>query len=87
MSNKIVLDQYEQDIEDNFDNLQSVTNLEKEKAMLKEAAQGHVKRKKSITIRVSEIDLEAMQIKASKLGIPYQTYINMLIHKDAVSGF
>ena len=87
MSNKTVLDPYEQDIEDNFERLQSVTNLEKEKAMLKETAKSHVKRKKSITIRISEIDLEAMQIKASKLGIPYQTYINMLIHKDAVSGF
>jgi predicted DNA binding CopG/RHH family protein len=87
MSKKTVLDSYEQDIEDNFERLQSITNLEKEKAMLKETAKNHVKRKKSITIRISEIDLEAMQIKASKLGIPYQTYINMLIHKDAVSGF
>ena len=87
MSNKTSLDPYEQDIEDNFEHLQSLTNLEKEKAMLKEAASNHVKRKKSITIRISEIDLESMQIKASKLGIPYQTYINMLIHKDAISGF
>ena len=87
MSNKTSLDSYEQGIEDNFEYLQSVTNLEKEKAMLKDVATSHVKRKKSITIRISEIDLKAMQIKASKLGIPYQTYINMLIHKDAVSGF
>ena len=87
MSKRIVLDPYEQDIEDNFERLQSITNLEKEKAMLKEAAKRHVKRKKSITIRISEVDLETMQIKASKLGIPYQTYINMIIHKDAASGF
>ena len=87
MSNKTSLDSYKQGIEDNFEYLQSVTNLEKEKAMLKDVATSHVKRKKSITIRISEIDLKAMQIKASKLGIPYQTYINMLIHKDAVSEF
>ena len=87
MSNKTRLDSYEQDIENNFEHLQSVTNLEKEKAMLKEVATSHVKKKKSITIRISEVDLETMQIKASRLGIPYQTYINMLIHKDAVSGF
>ena len=46
-----------------------------------------MKRKKSITIRISEIDLEAMQIKASNLGVPYQTDINMLIHNDAISEF
>lgn len=45
MSNKTRLDPYEQDIEDNFEHLQSVTNLEKEKAMLKEVASNHVKRK------------------------------------------
>jgi predicted DNA binding CopG/RHH family protein len=75
MNNKTVLDSYEQDIEDNFEDLQSITNLEKEKAMLKEAAQGHVKRKKSITIRVSEVDLEALLIIRSAVrarpGEPY----------------
>jgi predicted DNA binding CopG/RHH family protein len=38
---------------------------------------------KSITIRISEEDIEVMKIKASKLGLPYQTYIKMVIHKDA----
>ena len=38
---------------------------------------------KSITIRVPEEDIEAMKSKASKLGLPYQTYIKMVIHKDA----
>ena len=38
---------------------------------------------KSVTIRLSEDDIETMKNKASKLGIPYQTYIKMVIHKDA----
>ena len=28
-------------------------------------------------------DLEAIKIKASKVGLAYQTYINMLIHQAA----
>lgn len=85
MRKKIVLDEYEQDIEDNFELLNSVPNMAEEIARIQNAAATHVKRKKSITLRVHEMDLEAMRIKASKLGIPYQTYINMLIHKDASS--
>ncbi len=50
-------------------------------------AQKHIQTKRPITIRVSEEGLEAMKIKASRLGIPYQTYINMLIHKDATTHF
>jgi len=84
MSKRIVLDKFEQDIEDNFESLKSSKNLVREKALIQRAAKNHIKRKRSITIRISEMDLEAMQIKASKLGIPYQTYINMLIHKDAI---
>lgn len=40
---------------------------------------------KPITIRVSKHDLDVVKIKASKLGIPYQTYIKMLIHRDVIT--
>lgn len=80
------LDRYEQEIEDEFDNLQTISNVEKEKASLLQAAKNHITNRKSITVRVRESDLEIMRIKASKLGVPYQTYINMLIHKDATTG-
>ena len=40
--------------------------------------------KKSITIRISNSDIQAMKVKAAKMGVPYQTYINILIHRDAV---
>lgn len=87
MNDKLVLDAYEQDIEDNFESLVEIDDMKEKIFMLRNAAKNHIKKKKSITIRVSETDLEAMHIKASKLGVPYQTYINILIHKDAVSGF
>jgi predicted DNA binding CopG/RHH family protein len=87
MSKKVILDNEEQDLENHFESMSSLPHKEERLLSLKKAATEHVKKKKSITIRLSESDLEVMQLKASKLGIPYQTYINMIIHKDAVSGF
>lgn len=80
MDKEIILDEYEQDIEDHFESLVEVENMQERISMLGEAAQNYIKKKKSITIRISEMDLEAMQIKASKLGIPYQTYIRACHH-------
>ena len=74
----------EQLIENAFETLESTPNKEKEMALLKRMAADSQK-KKSITLRVSLHDMEAIKIKASKCGLPYQTYINMLIHRDASS--
>lgn len=81
----IELDEYEQELEDNLelctrlDPASETTMVEK----LVYAAKNHEAAKKSITLRVPPRDLEVMRLKASRLGIPYQTYINMVIHKDA----
>jgi predicted DNA binding CopG/RHH family protein len=83
----LILDEFEQELEDEFENLVPVENMEAEMALIQKAATEHIKKKKTITIRIHPNDLKIMQLKASKLGIPYQTYINMLIHKDACSGF
>lgn len=85
MSNKFKLDAYEQDIEDNFEKLPKAGNKKNMSKMLQSAAKKQLKDKKPITIRISLSDIEAIKIKASKCGVPYQTYINMLIHKDATS--
>ncbi|MDD9334465.1 MULTISPECIES: CopG family antitoxin [unclassified Candidatus Tisiphia] len=76
------LDKYEQDIEINFEEQPSIKNQNDIK-LFQNAAKTHLKRKHPITIRVAEQDIEAIKIKASKLGLAYQTYINMLIHKEA----
>lgn len=78
----IKLDKYEQEIEDNFQNQKSVVNT-RQLELLRKASAAHLKSKKSITIRVANHDLEAIKIKASKMGLAYQTYINMLIHQAA----
>lgn len=81
----IVLDAYEQDIEDNYESLTPVKDQKKLIDSLVAAAKQHTQAKKPVTIRLSVHDIEAMKIKASKYGLPYQSYINMLIHKDATS--
>ncbi len=42
--------------------------------------------RKLVSIRILTSDIEAMRKKAAKLGVPYQTYINILIHRDAIGG-
>jgi predicted DNA binding CopG/RHH family protein len=77
------LDKYEQDIEDNFD-IQETVKTDSSLNKFKISAQKYLKNKKSITIRVANYDLEAIKLKSSKMGLAYQTYINMLIHQDAI---
>lgn len=79
------LDEYEQDIEDNFVDTGVSINTHARKKQLEEAAKLHVTSRKSITIRVPERDLNRIKFKAQKQALPYQTYINSLIHKDAMS--
>ena len=81
------LNAFEKDIEDHFEILNPIDNKQDEMDLIKSAALKHSARKKSITLRLHETDLEVMRVKASKLGIPYQTYINMVIHKDAIADF
>jgi predicted DNA binding CopG/RHH family protein len=45
------------------------------------AAKNTVRKDKRINIRISNRDLKAVQLKASKEGIPYQTLVSSIIHK------
>ncbi|WP_341763530.1 CopG family antitoxin [Candidatus Tisiphia endosymbiont of Beris chalybata] len=76
------LDEYEQEIESNFEKQLSIKSQDYF-GLFQTSAKMHLKKKHPITIRVAEQDIEAIKIKASKLGLAYQTYINMLIHKEA----
>lgn len=84
MKKKVILDAYEQEIEDNFENLKPSKNQKKLRKQLVEAAKEYVAARKSITIRVMNGDIIAIKAKAAKAGVPYQTYINSLIHKEAI---
>jgi len=53
----------------------------KRRAELVAAAKNTTRKDKRINIRISNRDLLAIQLKASKEGIPYQTLVSSIIHK------
>ena len=77
------LDPYEQEIEAtlNNDNFVSVKNVEKEKAVAKQAATNYLRKEARINIRLSKIDLDKIKQKAIYEGLPYQTLIASILHK------
>ena len=59
----------------------SVKDLEKEKARFAKYAKNTLRKDRRINIRISSIDLDGLQAKAIKAGIPYQTFIASILHK------
>lgn len=80
---KVILDKYEEDLEDALskDEFVDVTNLADTKQMFQEAVKNYrqLQITKSITIRVNLEDLIKVKAKAKRNGIAYQTLINLLI--------
>ncbi len=60
---------------------ESIKNFRAEKRELEEAARTTLQKDKRINIRISSRDLERLQKKATKEGIPYQTLIASTLHK------
>jgi predicted DNA binding CopG/RHH family protein len=52
-----------------------------EKKNLETAARNTLQKDKRINIRISSRDLEALQMRAAREGVPYQTYIASSLHK------
>lgn len=63
-----------------------VDNFEKEKACYQAGAKVFNKRRK-ITISIVERNLEQLKLEAAQAGIPYQTYINSILHKYITGQF
>lgn len=61
----------------------SVPNQEEEIKRLRSYAANYLKKDKRLTLRVAKVDLEKIQDKAIKSGIPYQTLISSLIRQYA----
>lgn len=80
----LVLDEYEQEIEDALEigKFVSDPNFKENKKMFEEAARNHIElqESKSITLRVKKEDLIKLKAKAARNNIPYQTLINLLIN-------
>ena len=76
-------DEEELQILRDFENgeFQSIRNLEKEKKELEASARNTLKKDKRINIRISSRDLERIQMRAAREGVPYQTFISSSLHK------
>ena len=83
MKKNFKLDKEEQQILEDFDNgdFRRIPNLKKEKKELENAARQTLLKDKRINIRISSRDLERLQKRAAKEGIPYQTFISGSLHK------
>ncbi|MEE8416622.1 MAG: hypothetical protein V3S05_10140, partial [Desulfobacterales bacterium] len=81
---KIILDEYEKEILEAYENGRLKSS--KAQADYQTIAMNTLKKNRKINIRISENDLTALQRKAAREGIPYQTLIGSVLHKYA-SGF
>ncbi len=75
---KIELDDFEKEVEKQAERYISVTPKEKKQIenILKSA-----KKTKNINLRMTEYVLEELKLKARSEAIPYQSYINSILHK------
>lgn len=83
MKNSLKLDEEEVKILRDFERgeLTSINNFKEAKRQLEEAAHEFLQKDKRINIRISSRDLNSLQKKAAKEGMPYQTLISSTLHK------
>nr|WP_136250812.1 hypothetical protein [Ningiella ruwaisensis] len=79
---EVKLNPEEQEILDDFDagEFKSVKTPALKKAA-QSAAEETLKKDKRINIRISSRDLLALQRRAAKEGLPYQTLVSSILHK------
>lgn len=82
MMGKIKLDKEEREILDAFEagEYKSVMTPARKKSA-QAAADETLKKDKRINIRISSRDLVALQRRAAKEGVPYQTLVSSILHK------
>jgi len=61
----------------------SIDNVENEKKRYTQIAFAQMSKKKAISIRLLESDIERIKAKSLSQGLPYQTLISSLIHQYA----
>ncbi len=83
MKNSLKLDREEVKILQDFERreLTSINNFKEAKRQLEEAAHEFLQKDKRINIRISSRDLNRLQKRATKEGMPYQTLISSTLHK------
>lgn len=61
----------------------SIDNMENERKRYTQIARSQMSKKKAISIRLLEDDIERIKAKSLSQGLPYQTLISSLIHQYA----
>ncbi len=74
----------EQEIEDAIErgDYTSIPNFAEEKIKLEAAARYTLEKTKAINVRLSERSLIRLKAAAAREGLPYQTFVASLIHKN-----
>lgn len=87
MKKTLSLDKEELQILEDFERgeFKRIPNFQTEKKSLEDSARSTLQKDKRINIRISSRDLERIQMRAAREGMPYQTYISSTLHK-LVSG-
>jgi predicted DNA binding CopG/RHH family protein len=80
----IKLDAEEQGIENNFEKYKPVSK--KAKNRFDKIIRGS-RKSRPISLRINENDLRKLKEKAEKNGLPYQTMINVVIHKYVTDAY
>jgi predicted DNA binding CopG/RHH family protein len=65
----------------------TVSDVEEEAALAREAAENFLRKDQRITLRISSGDLERLKQKAAYKGLPYQTFIASVLHEYAAGHF
>jgi predicted DNA binding CopG/RHH family protein len=80
----LILDEYEQEIENSIaiDLNKNALDFERKK-LLKNSVSATLKKDKSISIRLTNTDLQNIKTVAIEKGMPYQTLISSIIHQVA----
>jgi predicted DNA binding CopG/RHH family protein len=81
---KSILSREEKGIERDFEETRPVSKETKER--IEQIIEGS-RKSRPISMRINEKDLERLKEKANKNGLPYQTMINVVIHKYVTDGY
>ena len=83
MKNSLKFDNEEVKLLQDFERgeLASINNFQEAKRQLEDVAHEFLQKDKRINIRISSRDLNSLQKKAAKEGMPYQTLISSTFHK------
>ena len=76
---KIILDEFEKEILEAYEN--GTLKPSKSRVDYQTIARNTMKKNRKINIRISENDLLAIQRRAAREGIPYQTLVASVLHK------